>query len=219
MCTDTVVWIRGTIEIEVLDYVKNVEEIIDNLPKVITKNKSDQWEIFHNSYNLDKNDIEHVISISGIIHGKEFIQTYKSLVKWIVRLSKRIRIDTALIKIEDNCGNNQLIDYFGFDSALSNLYESPVVNEIPDNTLEEMYYIATRIDDEFKDNPVLIEASKCSSYEDLQEFCKSHSKEINEECRKNFDFYSQLDKLYTQHICNERGIKLIPPKEFENGVI
>lgn len=219
MYADTVVWIRGTIEIDVPDYVKNVKEIIDSLPKVITKNKSDQWEIFHNFDPLEINNNEHVISISGTIHGKEFIQTYKSLVKWIVRLSKRIRIDAALIKIEDNCGNNQLIDYFGFDSALANLYESPVVNEIPDNTLEEMYYIATRIDDEFKNNPVLIEASKCNSYEDLQEFCKSHSKEINEECRKNFDFYSQLDKLYTKHICNERGIKLVPPKEFENEVV
>ena len=65
---------------------------------------------------------------------------------------------------------------------------NPHIDRQPEYTLEEMYYIATRIDDEFRDNPLIIKASECNSYEELQEFCRNYSDEIEKEKNKTITF-------------------------------
>lgn len=79
---------------------------------------------------------EYILVIDGSLRDREFDETFREFQKWLIRLAKRVMIETVLVKIND-CSKQTLIqdnhEYY------CNLYEYPA-NSYGNKTSEPAWY-------------------------------------------------------------------------------
>ena len=74
---------------------------------------------------------EYILVIDAALRDREFNQTYREFIKWLVRLGKRVMIENILIKIsgydkftiiKDYCVKNEK---YSWQNVFNNLFENP----------------------------------------------------------------------------------------------
>jgi hypothetical protein len=71
---------------------------------------------------------EYLITVDASLRDRMFEETFKEFMKWLCRLSKRISVDSILVKIEgyDELGNKrEYIINEGYESPYDDMYEYP----------------------------------------------------------------------------------------------
>ena len=109
MCTDTVVWIRGTIEIDVPDYVKNVEILLiddigaekvtewnrDEILCPLLQHRMDNHLTTFFTSNLTLDELKQLLSISksgvDVVKAGRIIARIEQLTVDIEMISKNLR--------------------------------------------------------------------------------------------------------------------------------
>lgn len=130
------VWSIGETQAEIEYYLKSV---LDHLPRVtgseedmqiyVNKingyNSSCSHDEFGNPSNLGTGyfkDFEtqdtYLLTLDGSLRDRKIEETKKEFFKWLVRLSKRIYVKSALIKIQDHNDENEILINTGWLDSL-----------------------------------------------------------------------------------------------------
>lgn len=74
---------------------------------------------------------EYILVVDAALRDREFNQTYREFVKWLVRLGKRVMIENILVKISGYDKSTIIKDYcvqnkkYSWQSVFDNLFENP----------------------------------------------------------------------------------------------
>ena len=74
---------------------------------------------------------DYILTVDGSLRDREFNETYREFMKWLVRLGKRVMIESVLVEIKDygksaiikdRCVQNEKHSY---ENVFTNLFENP----------------------------------------------------------------------------------------------
>lgn len=74
---------------------------------------------------------EYILVVDAALRDREFNQTYREFIKWLVRLGKRVMIDNILVKISGYDKSTIIKDYcvqnekYSWQNVFDNLFENP----------------------------------------------------------------------------------------------
>ena len=74
---------------------------------------------------------EYILVVDAVLRDREFDETYREFIKWIVRLGKRIMIDNVLVQISGYNKSTIIKDYrvqnekYSYRNVFLNLFEDP----------------------------------------------------------------------------------------------
>ena len=74
---------------------------------------------------------EYILVVDAALRDREFNQTYREFIKWLVRLGKRVMIENILVKISGYDKSTIIKDYYvqnkkySWQSVFDNLFENP----------------------------------------------------------------------------------------------
>lgn len=74
---------------------------------------------------------EYILVVDAALRDREFNQTYREFMKWLVRLGKRVMIDNILVKISGYDKSTIIKDYsvqnekYSWQNVFDNLFENP----------------------------------------------------------------------------------------------
>lgn len=59
---------------------------------------------------------KYILTVQGDLRDREFDDTFKEFINWLCRLSKRVRVESVLVRIEaEYSGKTVTLDYHGYD--------------------------------------------------------------------------------------------------------
>ena len=86
-----------------------------------TNNLVDDWGIHDNRRGYMRTQSDYFIIVDGALRDTEFESTYRSFVKWLIRLSKRVMIIECSVTIRDFCKKVSINN----DSLYRDMFEFP----------------------------------------------------------------------------------------------
>ena len=128
-----------------------METVLDHLPRVtgsegdmdayiIQKNGFDcgsshtefgEWGGYKNWKTLSTEiQSEYILVVNGSLRDRQFIQTFREFMKWIVRLGKRVGIEDVLVEIKDDVKstiikNHPISNSHSYSTVFEGLFEDP----------------------------------------------------------------------------------------------
>lgn len=137
-------YVTGVVKVDVVGYTQKhkdyiLDMVLKHLPKVtgsegnmeiyITQRQEynmftnhDEFDTFIQEYPHDMEmQSQYMITVCGSLRDRKFSQTYREVVRWLTRLSKRIDVEDVLIKVYDPYENESIIT--DKNNTFSDMYE------------------------------------------------------------------------------------------------
>lgn len=95
----------------------------------ITNNLTDWYGNRTRSRGMLRTQNEYILVVDAALRDREFNQTYREFMKWLVRLGKRVMIDDILVKISGYNKSTIIKDYrvqnekYSYQNVFLNLFE------------------------------------------------------------------------------------------------
>lgn len=67
----------------------------------------------------------YVLTVKGSLRDCTFHETHREFMNWLCRLSKRLEVDSVLVRIHDCYGDSITIDTYGWNNPYRQMYEDP----------------------------------------------------------------------------------------------
>ena len=68
---------------------------------------------------------EYILVVDAALRDREFDETYREFIKWLVRLGKRVMIDNVLVQISGYDKSTIIKDHCSWQNVFDNLFENP----------------------------------------------------------------------------------------------
>ena len=95
----------------------------------ITNNLTDWYGNKTRSRGMLRTQDEYILVVDAALRDREFDETYREFIKWLVRLGKRVMIDNILVKISGYDKSTIIKDYrvqndkYSYQNVFLNLFE------------------------------------------------------------------------------------------------